>query len=992
MTNLALNLQIANYDLTFLRFYPHISLYKVFLKTYKVAAILLLIGLICMPDTYAQSRRERRNRGRKAKIEQVDSLPVLSDSARAVRDSIHRADSIRKADSVALLNKSSLDMPAFTDAKDSIIESFVEGKRLIHYYGDVKVVYGDMTLTADYMEYDLQSGNLYARGTTDTSGVVKGAPVMTQGGKTYSMEELRYNFNTKKARITNMITNEADGILHGKNIKMMPDNSVNLTHGKYTVCDCEHPHYYMALSAAKVITKPSQKTVFGPAWPVIEDVPIPIGLPFGFIPKRPDRATGMLMPSFGEETARGFFIKDAGMYFVIGDYFDISITGDIFTMGSWALNVNSRYKVNYKCNGNFAISYSYDQTGEKGSADFFTTTNFALRWSHSQDAKAHPGSNFSASVNFSSPSNNRYNAHSVQEALQNQVSSSISYSKNWDGKYNLSINALHSQNSRDSSYVITLPNLTFSVSKFYPFKRKNRVGKEKFYEKFSLSYSTSFSNRVNFKVSDFQGVVIDPVTGQPSIDPTTGYRQREFSADSLKTKFPQMLNNGMVHNFSIGLPNFTLFKYINVTPSVSYGMNWAFSKSTKELVDAKDEHGNPIDVLDKEGNMVRAKEVVQHDGGAFSTFGATHNYSGSISMNTRIYGLFNFGKYSKLQAIRHVVSPSVSITYSPDKGKAFNGWHTLDAYYDKNGNYHEASDYNIYNLSRNNSVSAPGKGQTGSLSFSLGNNFEAKVKDYKDTTGTGTKKIKLIDQLNINGSYNFLADSLKMSNIGISLSTSIFEKVGLSANMNFDPYAVVPVKNGSTWSARKVNQWHASLGKGLMRLTNASASLSYAISGEGKSHGDDGTKNVQGAADAYTRIYYHPVTGEYIPGGWLYYVNTNAPWSVNFNYSFSMSRSYQCDASGNLITKNNFTQTLGLSGNVKLTPRLALNMSTGFDLMAMKLTTSQISATYDLHCFNISFSWVPFGNWQSWSFTIAANAAALSDLLKYKKSSSYWDN
>ncbi|MBQ9597343.1 MAG: hypothetical protein IJR34_03720, partial [Bacteroidales bacterium] len=462
--------------------------------------------------------------------------------------------------------------------------------------------------------------------------------------------------------------------------------------------------------------------------------------------------------------------------------------------------------------------------------------------------------------------------------------------------------------------------------------------------------------------------------------------------DSLKTKLPKMLNNGMTHSFSIGLPNFTLFKYINVTPSISYGMNWAFSKSTKELVDALDNSGNPIDVLDKEGNPVRAKEVKQVDGGAFSTFGATHNYSGSISMNTRIYGLFNFGKYSTLQAIRHVISPSLSLSYSPDKGKAFNGWRTLDGYYDKNGYYHEPSDYNIYNISPNNSVSAPGKGKTGSLGFSIGNNFEAKVKDYRDTTGTGSKKIKLIDQLNISGSYNFLADSLRLSNIGITMSTSVFEKIGISANLNFDPYAMVPVKSGSSWTAKKINQWHVKYGKGLMRLVNANASLSYAISGEGKSSGDDGKKSVQGAADAYTRIYYHPVTGEYIPGGWLYYVNTSAPWSVNFNYSFSMSRSYQCDASGNLVTKNNFTQTLGVSGNVKLTDRLSINASTGFDLMALKLTTSQVSATYDLHCFYISFSWVPFGTWQSWSFLIRANASALADLLRYKKSSSYWDN
>ena len=347
-------------------------------------------------------------------------------------DSTARADSVARADSIALLDKSSLDMPAFTTARDSIVEDFTEGKRMIYYYGDVTVTYGDMKLSADYMEYDLQTKTVFARGTKDSTGTVTGQPTMEEKGKTYTMEELRYNFDTRKARITNMITQEADGILHGKNIKMMPDQSINITNGKYTVCDCEEPHYYLHLTAAKVMTKPSQRTVFGPAYPVVEGVPMfPVVLPFGFIPKRPDRATGLLMPTFGEENSRGFYLRDLGMYFVIGDYFDLSVTGDIYTLGSWALDINSRYKVNYKCTGNFALTYSNDQTGEKGSSDFFQTKNFAVRWSHSQDSKARPGTSFSASVNFSSPSNNKYNSTNVTEALQNQISSSISYSKCW---------------------------------------------------------------------------------------------------------------------------------------------------------------------------------------------------------------------------------------------------------------------------------------------------------------------------------------------------------------------------------------------------------------------------------------------------------------------------------------------------------------------------------------------------------------------------------
>ena len=901
-------------------------------------AVFILLVLSSFTLSSQEDRRDRRLRRTKGDLENVlDSvaLPVISDSLRFVRDSLHKADSIKSADSLKMLHKSSLGSPAFTVAKDSIIEDFSNGKQMIYYYGDVSVSYGNMKLTADYMEYDLKTGTLFARGTKDTTGVIKGMPVMEQGQKSYTMEEVRYNFNTQKARITNMVTQEQDGILHGQNIKMMPDRSINMTHGKYTVCDCDEPHYYLHLTAAKVMTKPSQKTVFGPAYPVIADVPLPIGLPFGFIPKRPDRATGILFPTFGEETKRGFYMRDAGLYFVIGDYFDIALTADIYTLGSWAVDLNSRYKVNYKCNGSFSLTYSNDQIGEKGSADFQQARNFGVKWSHSQDAKARPGTSFTASVNFSSPQNNRYNSTSLNEALQNQISSSISYSRNWNGKINLSLNALHSQNSRDSSYSFTLPNLTLSVSRFYPFKRKNRVGKERFYEKFSLGYNTSFPNKINFKASEFN-----------------------------KPGFWDKFQNGMTHNFQIGLPNFTLLKYINVTPSVSYGMNWFFRKTEKEY--------NP--------DSGRVEDI---KGKAFGTFGATHNYSGSISMSTRLYGMFNFGKHRKLQAIRHVVTPSVSASFSPEKGTYFNGWRTL-TYIDKSGKP-QAQDYNIY---AGNVGSYPGKGKTASLNLSLGNNFEAKVRDLKDTTGTGTKKIKLIDNLNFTTGYNFLSEQFNMSNVGVTMNTSIFGKLGINGNLNFDPYAMEVQDKRVV----RVNKFAITQGQGLLRLNSATVSLSYSLSGEGKINGNDGSKQAGGnPADHYTRIYYHPITGEYIPGGYLYYMNPNVPWSVNFNYSFNYRPTYQY-ANEKMTKVKNYTQTLGMSGNIKLTQRLSMQLSTNFDLMAMKMGATQLSATYDMHCFNINVSWVPTGKWQSWSFRIQAKAAALADLLRFKKSNSYMDN
>lgn len=917
--------------------------------------IILVAALAALTGLTMFGQDVRRNRSlRKASVAQFtpdsispaagtlpqakDSLPPAEDSIARRRDSLRVADSTSRADSLFLLDKSSLTRPAFSGAKDSIRQDFSNGQRKMYYWGDVEVSYENIKLKADYMEYDMSTGTVYARGTYDSLAQEwKGQPEMTQGSQTFNMEEVRYNFNTRKARITNMITKEDDGILHGKNIKMMPDKSINITKGKYTVCDLEHPHYYLKLSSAKVVTKPSQKTVFGPAHLVVEDVDLPIGIPFGFIPKRPDRATGLLMPSFGEENARGFYLRDAGMYFVLGDYFDMSLTGDYYTLGSWAANLNSRYMVKYKFTGNLAVNYSVDQTGEKGSTDFFQSKNFGVRWSHSQDSKAHPGTSFSASVNFSSPSNSRYNSHSVSEALQNQISSSISYSKNWNGKFNLSVNALHSQNSRDSSYTFTLPNITFSVSTFYPFKIKNRVGKERFYEKFALGYNTSIQNKINFKASEF---------GEPG--------------------FIDKFQNGVAHNFSIKLPDFTLFKYLNVAPNVSYGMNWFFRKSEA--------------YFDPETNSVKTEMGKQ-----FGTFGATHNYSGSLSMSTRIYGMYNFGKYHKIQALRHVVSPSVSMSFSPEKGKAFNGWRTFN-YVDTLG-VQKSYDYNIYQGQIN---SAPGKGKSATMSISLGNNLEAKVRDMKDTTGTGSKKVKILDQFNFSTGYNFLADSLKMNNVGLSMSTSIFGKLGINGNMNFDPYAI-------NERGQRVNKYNL-LETGVpLRLTNVSTSVSYSLSGKGSVKGNDGSKSSGGdgggsgnPADYYRRIYYHPLTGEYIPGGWLYYTNPNVPWSLNFNYSFSMNRSYNY-ANNQLSKKDKYTQTLGVQGNIQLTPKMSVQAQSGWDFTAMKMTTTQFSFRYDLHCFNISVSWVPSGMYQSYSFLISANAAALADLLRFKKSTSYWD-
>lgn len=844
------------------------------------------------------------------------------------RDSLPLSDSVGSADKA-------LEFPAFSVARDSMIEDFSNGRKVIYYYGDIKVDYGNMSIKADYMRYDVDEGVVYASGLPDASGVVQGKPEMNDNGTTYKMDEVYYNFKTRKARIKNVITTQQDGILHGSKIKMMPDKSMNIKNGRYTTCDCEHPHFYLNMTTAKVVTEPKQMTVFGPAYAVLEDVPTPLVLPFGFVPKMATRSSGILIPTYGEELARGFFLQGLGYYFVIGEHWDIAATGDIYTMGSWAVRLDSRYRKRYKHNGGFNISYSHDQVGEKDSPDFMSTNNFKIRWDHSQDPKARPGTSFRASVNFSSPSYNKYDGNStIDDRLESQASSSISYSKTWTGTpFSLSVNMLHSQNMRDSSYSFTLPNVTFTMNRIYPFKRKEMVGKEKLYEKIAFSYKATIDNKIAFKAAEF---------GQPD--------------------FWDKMQNGVKHDFSINLPSFSLFKYIQVAPTVSYGMNWYFR-----------------DIEKKYNYETQQVETVQSD--AFSTFGVSQNFSAGLSLNTILYGMFNFGKWSKVQAIRHMVTPSLSFSYRPDMRFPANGTRTL-TYLDQNGIMREQ----MYNRFEGSLYAPSTSGQSATMSFNIGNNLEAKVMDRQDTTGTGTKKIKLIDQLSLSGSYNFLADSMKLSNINVTLSTNLFQNLSINGNLNLDPYAI-------NERGQRIAQFNCVYGNWyeLVRLTNASLSMRYRFQGTGSSGSGGSSGQNSGSGSTYERIYTDPVTGEYIPGGWTYYMPPDVPWSVDLEYIYSYSRSYNY-ANDVLKTVHNHTQTLGVTGQIRLTPALNVNLRTGLDLTRLELTTTELSATYDLHCFQISFSWVPMGQWQRWSFRINAKASALADLLQFRKNASFWDN
>jgi len=873
------------------------------LKTVRAYILIALLLLPCLANGFTNTLR--------------DTLPTIWDSLITDVDTIAvKSDSLPK-------RSGSLDAPVFSTGRDSTIYDFTGTERLIYYYGDVVVTYDDLEIKSEYMVYNIDTRIVHATGVRDSTGNWIGSPVMKEGGKEYRMEGLDYNFTSKKAIIKNVITTEGEAYLHGKVIKKMPDNSINIKDGRYTTCDAEHPHFYLSLSKAKVTAEPNSQTVFGPAYLVIEDVPTPLLLPFGFIPKRTDRSGGFLFPTFGDEYSRGFAVRNIGWYFVLGEYFDLALTGDYYTLGSWALRAKSRYKKNYKFDGNLDLDFSETVLGDRGSTDYSSFRDFSIRWQHRQDLKANPGMRFSAMVNFKTTSflqNNSQN--NPMDALQSQAQSSINFSRNWEGTpFNLSVSLTHSQNMRDSSYALGLPNFTFSMNTIYPFKRKRAVGKERFYEKFSIGYSTSFNNKIRFKESEW---------GDPD--------------------FWKKLENGMEHKFKIGLPSFSIFKHINISPSINYDMNWYFQGLQKAYNDTTN----------------RVEDVKSN---SFSEFHVTNNYSFSIGASTSLYGTFMYGKNAYIQAIRHKFSPSISASYSPDMRVASNGYRTYN-YIDTEG-IARSVEYNAFT----GVYSPPSSGRSASMSLSLNNNLEMKVLSKKDTLNGGVKKVKLIDNLSIGSSYNFLADSLNLSNISVSMSTSLFGKVGVSANATFDPYAQ---HNG-----RKINTFAISDGQGLVRLLGASFSFGHQFSG-----GENGFKNNPKTLEGVPR--YDPETGNYLYTEYLYYSDFKAPWTFGFNYAFNYTPTYEQNSTGEWVKKHKYMQTLSFNGSIKLTEAFDFRFNSGFDFQSMKMTSTQLNIQYDLHCYQFSVGWVPFGRFSSWSFNFSAKSAMLSDLLKYDKGSRYY--
>jgi len=845
-------------------------------------------------------------------------------------DSISNPDIGQPTDSI---HKPVLEDIITYTAEDSIIPDFENQKMYMYKHGVIN--YQNIELKADYIMLDLARKEVYAEGLPDSTGTIVGNPVFKEGKDEFESKTMRYNFETQKGIITDVKTAQGEGFLHSELTKKISKEEFVLRRGKYTTCDAEHPHFYLRLTKAKVI---SNKTIItGPAYLVLEDFPIYFPMiPFGFFPTTSTYTSGILIPTYGEEQTRGFFLREGGYYWAANDYFDLALRGDIYSKGSWAAKVHTNYKVRYRYNGGLDFSYNLNKYSEAPLPDARTTKGFSLTWSHSQDSKANPNRTFSANVNLSTSSfdkENSYmnNANSVQTYLQTQKSSSISYTRKFENSpFNMSINLRHSQNSRDTTISLSLPELTFNMSKVNPFKflSKGKVGAAKWYDKISFSYSGNLRNSITAKEKDL-----------------------------LDKSLVKDWQNGIKHSIPISLPSFNLLKFINVSPSFQYSERW-YTNYINEHFDPN--YNNP-----KSGKPLHV--VVDTVYG----FRRNYDYAYSLSTNTNIYGMYIMrNPNSKIKSIRHKMTPSLSFSYTPDFGqKKFKFW---DSYTDGNGNvvYYNHFERGIFG-------SGPGMGASGAITFSLNNNLEAKVLDLSDSIKSKDgkpkyKKVKIIDNLGFSTSYNMIADSFKLSNITLNARTTI---KGISVNMGgtLNPYVVDNkgrMHDEYTWNKLSgINK--------LGRLT--SANMSFGMNFESK----------KGNKQEAEKDKKKPEVEKPINTGMNEYAEFNIPWSFRFDYTFFYSNSYIPNANG--IVKPNINQGLSMSGQLKLTENWDANMNTNFDIQAMKFSFTTFNVTRKLHCWNMSFSFVPFGARKSYSFNLAASSAMLRDL-KISKQNSWRDN
>lgn len=877
----------------------------------------------------------------------INNTSVQEGKGRQWNDSIAaREDSISKAK-----KKSALDDPVKYQAKDSVVYDMTTKRAFL--YGDAQVDYQNITLTAERIEMGMDSSIVHAAGVTDSLGRLQGKPVFKQGGDEYESETMAYNFKSQKGFITNVTTEQQEGFLYSEESKRGENKELYIRHGRYTTCDEEHPHFYIALSRAKAY--PGKSVFTGPAWLVIEDVPLPFALPFAYFPFTSSYSSGFIMPSYGDESSRGFYLRDGGYYFAINDNWDLKLTGEIFTKGSWGLAAQSTYKKRYKYSGNFYFNYQVTKTGEKNLPDYQVVKNFKLQWSHRQDSKANPNSSFSASVNFATQSYERNNLTSLYNPTsysQSTRTSSVSYSRSFP-KIGLSLSSSFNiaQNMRDSTLALTLPNLSINLQRIYPFKRKKLAGKEKWYEKISFTYTGALSNSISTKEDQL------------------------FKSNLIKD-----WKNGMRHNIPVQA-SFQLFKYINVVPSFNYTERWY----TNKVMQSWDER----------------RGVVQRD--TIYGFNRVYNYNMSLSLNTKLYGFYVpnrkiFG--DKIQKIRHVFTPNVSFSYAPDFSASRYGYYKTYTRTDADGNV-SLVEYSPYNGSL---YGVPGKGKTGSVSFDVSNNLEMKVKSDRDSTGV--RKVSLIDELGASLSYNMAAKNQPWSNLSTRIRLK-WGKVTFNMNTTWQTYAYEFDENGNVVVGNRTEWSYGRFG----RFQGMSKNLSYTFNNQswhkivksvrklfgGRTEDDEETEtnadapkeNDDEQAESNAK---KPKTKQVDGLDDDGYMSFTLPWSFSISYGVTMSEDRSRDI--NIRTMRypyKFVQNLNFSGNIKLSSNWNINMSSGYDFTNHAISMTTVNISRDMHCFNISGGMV-FGPFTSYHVTLRANASTLTDALKYDKKSSYNSN
>ena len=874
----------------------------------------------------------------------MDSLQLaIYHHNKAIDDSI-RADSMMRARS------NGIDAPVKYSAEDSLVYDAESGTAYL--YGNSKVDYENMKLTSDKVHMNLDKSTVRATGTIDSTaeGGIKGKPVFTMGKDEYKSDTMAFNFKSKKGLIKGVYTEQQDGFLSGEVGKRDSTGSIYLQHGRYTTCDKPHPDFYIALSRAKV--RPGKDVVFGPAYLVVADVPLPLAIPYGFFPFSKKYSSGFIMPSYGDESDRGFYLRDGGYYFAISDKWDLKLLGEIYTKGSWGVSAASNYRKRYRYSGSFLFSYQDSKTGDKGLPDFAEQESFKIQWNHRQDPKANPYSSLAASVNFATSSYERNNLNSMynpQTLTQSTRTSSVSWSTGFSSiGLSLSATTNLAQNMRDSSIQITLPDLNISLSRFYPFKRKHLVGKERWYEKISMSY-----------------------TGQ--------------LANSISTKEDKLLHSNLIKDwknaFQHTIPvqaNFTLFNYINVTPSFNFTDRMYSKKVTRGW------------------DNTLQKEVVRD---TIYGFHNVYNWSMNVGASTKLYGFWVpnrklFG--DKIQAIRHVITPQVSFSYSPNFGARRYGYYDSYQYTDASGNV-KLVEYSPY---QDELYSVPGKYKTEMISWDVSNNIEMKIKSDKDTTGY--KKISIIDELGASMSYNAAADYHRWSDLSMRLRLKWWKNYTFSMNAQFATYAYELDANGKPYVGN-----HTEWGYGrLPRFQGMSQNFSFTLNPEklkkwfGRKDDKDDDKvsvdsdgldtNIESNMDddlekgKYAAKKKRGNIAETDDDG---YMRFNMPWSLTIGYGITMRE----NTASRFNTKTmrypyKFTQTLNLSGNIRISDGWNINFSSGYDFEnhAMSMTTASLSR--DLHCFNMSAS-VVLAPYTSYNFTFRCNAATLTDALKYDKRS-----